>query len=432
MTGESVAGEKLFRDEVLRARRDEWLGNIIVAAPLSHWMQALLATTAACAIILLFTLGHYTRRESVSGQLVPVTGLITLTSINGGSITRVWVHDGQTVKQGDPLVEISGAQNSAALGDTAAFVAHSIAGQRARLQSDLSVQAEVTTQQAHLLRDKIESLSSQIAQASSQLQIERAQQAGQQDLLERIQPLAAKGYVSALQIQQQKSAVLDAAARVKTLTRDWLALQQQLATAQQQLAQLPLDTATRRNDVERQLAVLGQTEAQNELQRATLLHAPCAGIISAMLSKPGQTVSPAQAIVSLLPEGSVLQAQLLVPSRAIGFIEQGSRVVLRYQAFPYQKFGQQYGRVADISRSALSPSEVEALVGQKSAGSESLYRVLVALDSQSVLAYGKAEALKPGMAVDADVLMERRRLIEWVFEPLYGFSHRFLESVVHG
>ena len=299
-----MAGQKLFRDEVLRARRDEWLGNIIVAAPLSHGMLALLAAAAACAIVLLFTLGHYTRRESVSGQLVPVTGLITLTSIHGGLISRVWVRDGQRVKQGDPLVEISGTQNSAALGDTTAFVARSLADQRARLQSDLSVQADITTQQARLLRDKIDSLSSQIAQAASQLQVERAQQAGQQGLLERIQPLAEKGYVSVLQIQQQKSAVLDAAARVKTLTREWLALQQQLAGTQQQLAQLPLDTATHRNDIERQLAALGQSEAENEQQRATLLHASCAGTISTVLSKPGQTVSPAQPVASLLPEGS--------------------------------------------------------------------------------------------------------------------------------
>ena len=109
VAGERVTVQKLFRDEALHARRDEWLGSIVVAVPLSRWMLALLAATAACSIILLFTLGHYTRRESVSGQLVPVTGLITLTSIGNGSVTRVWVHDGQFVKQGDPLVEISSA-----------------------------------------------------------------------------------------------------------------------------------------------------------------------------------------------------------------------------------------------------------------------------------------------------------------------------------
>ena len=126
-------------------------------------------------------------------------------------------------------------------------------------------------------------------------------------------------------------------------------------------------------------------------------------------------------MLSLLPTDAVLQAQLLVPSRAVGFIEPGNRVVLRYAAFPYQKFGQHYGKVADISRSALTTPEVEALTGRQP--QEPLYRIQVALDSQQVMAYGKPEAVKPGMAVEADILMEKRTLLEWVFEPLYGMAH---------
>jgi membrane fusion protein len=156
-------------------------------------------------------------------------------------------------------------------------------------------------------------------------------------------------------------------------------------------------------------------------------------VISSLLLKPGQMVTAGQSLLSLLPAGSVLQAQLLVPSRAVGFIEPGSRVVLRYQAFPYQKFGQHFGHVAEVSRSALSPAEVTALTGSEpQQNQEPLYRVQVTLDSQAVWAYGKAEGLRPGMALDADVLMERRRLIEWVFEPLYGLAHHLRGGATHG
>lgn len=60
-------------------------------------------------------------------------------------------------------------------------------------------------------------------------------------------------------------------------------------------------------------------------------------------------------LVSPLPGDGRLEAELLVSSRAIGFIEPGDRVLLRYQAYPYQKFGHHLGEVARISRSALSP-----------------------------------------------------------------------------
>ena len=120
--------------------------------------------------------------------------------------------------------------------------------------------------------------------------------------------------------------------------------------------------------------------------------------------------------MSLLPNGSQLQAQLLVPSAAVGFIEPGDLVLLRYQAYPYQKFGHHRGRVIRVSRSAMVPATGD---GQST---EPYYRVLVALDQQSITAYGKPEPLRPGMRVDADILGERRKLYEWVLEPLYSLK----------
>lgn len=422
----------LFRQEVIDAKRGDWLGSIIVAAPLSRWVWTLLAMALASTLVAFLIFGHYTRRESVTGQLVPSAGLINLTAISAGSVSQVWVHEGQSVRKGDPLVEISSDQDSATLGDTHALVGQQLGLQQAHLKQDLRIQQQLTAQQASALRSKITLLKAQQAQVAGQLQLQQRQADSAQSLLERIQPLASKGYVSAFQIEQQKSAVLDAQAQLKTLTRQALDLRQQTGAAQAQLAQLPLDASTQRSATERQLADVSQSEAQNEMQRAVVLRAPRDGVVSAVLLKEGQMVSAGQSLLSELPSGSVLQAQLLVPSRAIGFIEPGSRVVLRYQAFPYQKFGQHYGRVADISRSALSPAEVAAVVGQSVQQTEPLYRVQVALDSQQVMAYGKAEPVKPGMALDADILMERRSLIEWVFEPLYGLGHRLLGGGAHG
>src|SRR5690606_20462023 len=100
-------------------------------------------------------------------------------------------------------------------------------------------------------------------------------------------------------------------------------------------------------------------------------------------------------------------------------IAPGDGVLLRYQAFPYQKFGHHQGKVARISRSALNLVELGAPVGNAQAG-EPYYRVIVTLTRQTVMALGDDEQLKPGMLLDADILGECRKLIEWVFEPLYS------------
>lgn len=422
----------LFRQEVIDARRGEWLGSIIVAAPLSRWLLTLLASLLAMAILLFLCFGHYTSRETVAGTLVPSAGLLNVEAPSAGTITTLHVRGGEQVKAGDVLLEISGDQDSAALGDTHALVAQQLDVQRSRLQADLANQKQLSAQQIAALHAKIALLQSQLSQITGQLALQQQQVDSNQHLLDRIKPLLAKGYVSAVQIQQQTAALLNAQTQYKALVRQQLDVRQQLGATEQQLAQLPLDDATRRNDTERQLASLTQSMAQNELQRATVLRAPRAGVVSSVLLKPGQTVSVGQPLLSILPEGSTLQAQLLVPSRAIGFIEPGSRVVMRYQAFAYQKFGQQYGHITDISRSALSPGELAVLVGQSSLQAEPMYRVRVKLDSQDVLAYGKPQPVKPGMALNADILMDRRRLIEWVFEPLYGMAHHLAGGADRG
>jgi len=131
-----------------------------------------------------------------------------------------------------------------------------------------------------------------------------------------------------------------------------------------------------------------------------------------------------------VPPDMRLEAQLYGPSRAVGFVRPGQRVLLRYQAYPYQRFGHYEGVVASVSRAALSPGELPPqLAGMTgltglAAGqaAEPIYRITVRLASQTVTAYGAEVPLQPGMMLEADVALERRRLFEWVLDPLYALK----------
>jgi membrane fusion protein len=96
-------------------------------------------------------------------------------------------------------------------------------------------------------------------------------------------------------------------------------------------------------------------------------------------------------------------------------------VRVRYAAYPYQKFGQYEGRVVQVSRAALAPSELPSQLAPP-LPSEPLYRITVRLAQPHVLVYGRAQPLTAGMQLEADVLQDRRRLIEWVFEPLIALG----------
>ena len=170
------------------------------------------------------------------------------------------------------------------------------------------------------------------------------------------------------------------------------------------------------------MASLEQERVERDLQYRAAIVSPVDGTVATLLVEPGQNVVPGMALASLIPAGSALEAHLYSPSRAIGFVREGQEVLLRFHAYPYQKFGMKSGRVTAVARNAMPPPELGFV--PPDGGREPLYRIKVALDSQSMPAYGREEPLQAGMQVDADVLLDRRRLIEWIFEPLLSLAGR--------
>ncbi len=92
-----------------------------------------------------------------------------------------------------------------------------------------------------------------------------------------------------------------------------------------------------------------------------------------------------------------------------------------YQAFPHQKFGAATGRVESIARTILTPAEIAA---SGFSVAEPMFRVAVSLPSETVAAYGRREVLAPGMMLTADVIIDRRNLLEWLFDPLLAAARR--------
>jgi membrane fusion protein len=412
----------LFRKEVLESQCGPWLGAINLATPLSFVWWTLLAAALGATIVLFLVLGHYTGRATVSGQLEPTAGVLTLSTKTTGTVTRTLVHEGEQVKAGQPLVEVSADLVSTSMGDTHAMINARLRAQEAQVRITLANLKPQAQAQARDLRTRIGMLQAQVRQIKDQLALQREQAATATAFVKKIKPVVEKGIVSIAQFNAYQSQALTQQAQVKTLERQRLDSGQQLSSLKSQLAQLPLDTVAKANQLRGQLAQLDAQLAQNAAEQGTVLRAPRAGVVSTLLVKTGQNVALGQPVLSILPQGSELEAELLVPSSAIGFVARGNRVVLRYQAYPYQKFGQQYGKVMQVSRSALSPAEATSLLGQNV--TTPLYRVLVKLDHQTLDAYGKAEALKPGMALSADILLDRRSLWQWVFEPLYGLRQQ--------
>ena len=127
-----------------------------------------------------------------------------------------------------------------------------------------------------------------------------------------------------------------------------------------------------------------------------------------------------QYVMTVMPESDALRAILLVPSRAYGFVAEGQDTKIRFDAFPYQRFGLFDGKVIKTSDYIVMPGEVDMPVVIHTP----VYKVEVAMASQSISAYGQLVPLQPGMTISADIVLEERSLLSWLFEPIISLKGR--------
>jgi membrane fusion protein len=411
--------QELFRREVLDARRTSWLGGVSLAQPVRLWLLACAAIVAALAVAFFLVFGTYTRRSTVMGQLAPAKGLAMVLAPATGVIGKLEVGEGNRVAVGQALAVVTVPRATPGGGDTTVALERNLQQRKSSLESAREAQRQQYSAQASGLAAQLSAMQRDVAQLESGIATRGEQVLIARETLERLHQLESGKYVSARQIEQQESLVLDQVSARQALQRQVVDARRTIAQLRQAIRELPGQRQASEAGFQRDLATIEQEQLENEARGAFAISAPVAGVIANQLVKPGQAVQAGQPLLSVLPGTGELQAELLVPSRAIGFVEPGDDVLLRYQAYPYQKFGHQHGRVVSISRSPI-PSGIAGAPGTSQGAGEPFYRVSVALDHQQVVAFGRPEELKPGMLLEADILGERRRLSEWLLEPLYS------------
>jgi membrane fusion protein len=262
----------------------------------------------------------------------------------------------------------------------------------------------------------------QLEQSRAELALQASRTQLAQDAVARQRQLVSQGFVAAAAMESKEAELLAERAREVALRRAEQTAAREIENLDASLRQLAPRQLAERASTDRSLATLDQEAGEHTARREFAVRAPHDGVVTGIQAHIGQVVTSAVPLATLVPNGSELQAHLYVPSRAVGFIEAGRPVLVRYQAFPYQKFGQYEATVESVSKAALSAQELSAL--GLSSGGDSLYRVIVKLDMQHVMAYGNPQPLQAGMQLEADILLDRRRLIEWVFEPVFSLTRR--------
>lgn len=396
--------------------------DILITQPIPVVVFSALACLMSIFILAFLMLGEYTQKQRLVGILVPDKGLIKVYSPMPSTVESLMVKEGDPVNVGQVLYILNRTNVSESQEVSRMEIRERLQTERRSLRAEEERQITINSEESLRIQSEIRSLEYELSELDSSLILFDEQIVIAKDTLARYEKLADKGMYSKILTQEKEIEILSRLSQRKDLERQKSSSLRQINAVRREAK-----TSSLRGQNEMALITRNIENIERELLslssgRKVEVVSPIKGIITGISKKPGQITGVSTPLVSILPEGSILQAEIYVPSNAIGFVNQDTEVLLRYRAFPYQKFGQHPGKIQHISRAAVPSNELDSSVNVSMKEVALVYRITVDLPSQSIMAYGEFEPLQAGMELDADILLDKRSLFEWMFEPLFSIT----------
>ena len=410
----------LFREEALERFRAAAWQRPLLSKPVSAWGLAAFAMVAAAAFIAFATTFEFARKEQVRGYLTPADGWSRVTAKSFGVVRVRPANPGDDVRTGDVLLEISpgdGVQQALTVHDR---ILEEIQGRRTALDKRILLIASEYEQETALLKRADEADRRELRQIEEEIELTQVRaRIARQRYLDGLR-LADSGALAQAETgrleDEMQSRLLLLSERCRAADR----LRASLAANSVRLAQLEINRDLNTAAIREQTHALAMEESRIRGEGAHRVLAPRDGMVVSVRVDAGDGVQPGQALLDIVPRGSVLQGRLFVPSAAMGFVEPGQEVRVYLDAFPYERHGAQSGRVSSVSATALTQGE--SPLGHTQAGAH--YRVDIEFPDGFTLSPLQLQALRPGMTVTADLIRDYGTLLDWIMEPLQGTVRR--------
>ena len=378
---------------------------------------------------------------AAKGRLEPKGKTVRLDAPIGGKVAAVKVKEGQQVHIGEPLIEL----------DTD-FVRTELMQANARLEGQISRQTQLQLAQRQIqlsLNAQRLQFQAQLAEQSSERDRtqQRIQLYGNSETLTRnllakdntratkFREYTTQGILPRIQAEDAERAIVETQQRLEQNQSDLssakLELEKQSSTAEKirQDGELAL-IATRRQVEESQAEVL-QAKAEISALRSqiktlelklqqSLLKIPISGTIFELpIQNPGAVVQPGQMIASIAPQGVPLILRAQITSRDSGFLKVGLPVKVKLDAYPYQDYGILPGKIRWISPDSkpLTSSPSAENPSRENPSTESVFMVEVELEKPYVQMGDRKIALTPGQTANAEVIIRRRHVGDYMLDP---------------
>ncbi len=410
----------LFRMEAVEFQRTRAWAGATTPPPIATWLLTIFFAASITGAILFLALGSYARKETVPGYLTPVTGIAKVSPSAPGVVAELFVADGDPVQAGQRLLLVRSERHGTQGQAVDASVIDRLEAKRTAIIERIEIEQRTADTQKDTLSTALAGLEAEVGTMAESLRTQRERVKVAHDQVESVRPTVAQGFTSMTEFRRRQDGELSQQQAATDLYRQLSTKAVDVREKRQALTELEAKTADNLAVLRAAVADAEAAIAEARGKQGYVVSAPVSGRVNSLQAWVGMNTDPGVPFMSIVPDNAPLEVTLLVPVRAIGFVTRNQQVNVAFDPFPFQRFGFHRATIISVSNTLLKPGKSAAPVAPK----EPSYRVTARLERQTVTAYGNEVALRSDTTLRADIVFDRRGLIEWLFDPLLSARGR--------
>jgi hemolysin D len=374
----------------------------------------------------------------VSGRakVIPSGDVKILQALNGGSVSKIAVKEGEEVKKGDLLIEIDPTIQKSDLEAkkrTIEILSLEVEKLKALIDGkEFKVSTDVTPEIAMMVEGMYSSqkggLNSEELRIDQQIRQTEDQIRATKLDIERTRELYRLGMAEERRLKSVLDIIAknDYYAKVKenrSYKRDIDIKSQEVMRLQNRLNELKAQKDSIRDSFRNRLyetlsqrlkeltALKSEVTSVEFTQKKQIITSPVDGVVSKVsINTIGAVVTPAQELVAVIPKNAPMQLKAIVENKDIGFIKRGMEAAIKIDTYDYQKYGLLKGEVQKISPNAIEDKKLGLI-----------YEVYIEPKKNYLEVDGEKRYLIPGMSATAELKVGERRIIEFFIYPLIKY-----------
>lgn len=415
----------MFRKEALVHKKIKWRGRALLIQGMPAWLTAVLCLFFIIAFITFISVGTYTRRITVNGEISIYPRASNVYSTVQGVIIEKYVSEGQIVKPGQPfyLIDVSRSTRSGVISEN----------QRKDINNQLTRISQIISKLESSKRATLDMLEKQKTQYSlaysRSSEILRQAKDGIELMkknMDNYRSYQKKGLVNKDQLTnqialyyQQQNNFLGLSTQNEQNALQITSLESQLHTQAAEFDNQIYQMELQRYELKKELLNIDAGEK-------IIVRALADGVVDSLSVSVGQMVNVGDSLLQVLPQKIDYYSLVIwVPNSIIPYISVGDMINVRYDAFPVEQFGQFSGVITVISKTPASSQEMQTYQSAPKDTqhvSETYYKVIVKPSKQTIQYNGKNLNLENGMKAQSTLFLEKRKIYQWMISPFYDMK----------